>query len=444
MSRLFQRRGAWFVDYSDERKNRVRLKLEGVKSKRDAEAQLAELVAQVARRRLGLEPAATSVRATVWELTDWWLTNRCPKGSVQVERQRLTKHLKGTELGDMPVGHVRAGHFETWFSELERQQPGRKHLAEGSINHLRSKLRTVFERARREDVFAGRNPLHETKPRRPKKRVYETLTADEAVLVLAKVPARWRGFVAAAVYLALRKGEIAGLRKLDVDLGQMLLRVAHSYERDTSKGGHQDVLPIPEVMRPYLEVAMKTPGPMLFGDGRGRMRRRDCKPDVVLRRAMKHAGLVVGFRLICRRCTTDGKLKARVVDARPVPKPPCPVCTTRRLWVTPLPRHIRFHDLRHSTATILLREGVDLHRVQKLLRHASPETTAKTYAHLIVEDLRAGQAAAFGAGGELDLGTADRQKLVAEILRLRRQLGGGGAVADPNPGGHQAATQEAM
>jgi hypothetical protein len=50
---------------------------------------------------------------------------------------------------------------------------------------------------------------------------------------------------------------------------------------------------------------------------------------------------------------------------------------------------MRFHDLRHSAATLLLRAGVDLHRVQRILRHRDVKLTTGTYAHLLVEDLRA-------------------------------------------------------
>jgi hypothetical protein len=44
--------------------------------------------------------------------------------------------------------------------------------------------------------------------------------------------------------------------------------------------------------------------------------------------------------------------------------------------------------LRHSCATILLRAGVDIHRVQRILRHASVTTTSGTYAYLGAEGLR--------------------------------------------------------
>jgi site-specific recombinase XerD len=44
--------------------------------------------------------------------------------------------------------------------------------------------------------------------------------------------------------------------------------------------------------------------------------------------------------------------------------------------------------LRHSRATELLRHGVGLEVVARLLTHRSSTTTAQTYVHLDVEDLR--------------------------------------------------------
>jgi integrase-like protein len=50
---------------------------------------------------------------------------------------------------------------------------------------------------------------------------------------------------------------------------------------------------------------------------------------------------------------------------------------------------MRFHDLRHGFATELLRRGVDIHRVQRLMRHSDMRVTTGIYGHLMLEDLRA-------------------------------------------------------
>ena len=45
-------------------------------------------------------------------------------------------------------------------------------------------------------------------------------------------------------------------------------------------------------------------------------------------------------------------------------------------------RHIRFHDLRHSCASIMLKNGVPMKQIQEWLGHADFGTTANIYSHL--------------------------------------------------------------
>src|SRR6266478_6429558 len=78
---------------------------------------------------------------------------------------------------------------------------------------------------------------------------------------------------------------------------------------------------------------------------------------------------------------------ARSVSSAPTE--PASSSRGRALWPKAIPRKMRFHDLRHTTATLLLRAGVDAHRVQRLLRHRDVRTTTTIYGHLDVEDLRA-------------------------------------------------------
>ncbi len=45
-------------------------------------------------------------------------------------------------------------------------------------------------------------------------------------------------------------------------------------------------------------------------------------------------------------------------------------------------RHIKIHDLRHSHASMLLKQGVNVTAVSKRLGHSSPATTLRVYAHV--------------------------------------------------------------
>ncbi|MCU1347494.1 MAG: phage integrase family protein, partial [Acidobacteria bacterium] len=117
-------------------------------------------------------------------------------------------------------------------------------LGPQSINHLRRFLIGAFNDARRAGKWEGANPAAEVRKRRVPKRAPDYLRAEEVPLLLAMIPPDWRALYATAIFTGLRKGELLGLRKTDVDLKARLLTVAVSYDRETTMGGHADVIPI--------------------------------------------------------------------------------------------------------------------------------------------------------------------------------------------------------
>ncbi len=59
-------------------------------------------------------------------------------------------------------------------------------------------------------------------------------------------------------------------------------------------------------------------------------------------------------------------------------------CAGRRIGMA----HIHFHDLRHSSASILLGVGVDLYTIGKILGHSNIQSERERYAHLQVDQQR--------------------------------------------------------
>ena len=70
----------------------------------------------------------------------------------------------------------------------------------------------------------------------------------------------------------------------------------------------------------------------------------DAVARYVLRRAMGRAGLVRGYLQVCRRKGCGHEEQAEDSELRH-----CPDCKMK-LWPKALPRHLRFHDLRGTTA----------------------------------------------------------------------------------------------
>jgi integrase len=54
-----------------------------------------------------------------------------------------------------------------------------------------------------------------------------------------------RPLIATALYAGLRKGELFGLAKRDVDLTRRLLTVRRSYDNDTNKSAREEAVPTP-------------------------------------------------------------------------------------------------------------------------------------------------------------------------------------------------------
>jgi integrase len=72
---------------------------------------------------------------------------------------------------------------------------------------------------------------------------------------------------------------------------------------------------------------------------------KHTKPEEVLRRAMRRAGLVAGYLHKCRRQGCGHREPARGANLRR-----CPKCTFKVFPVGEV-RKIRFHHLRHTTAS---------------------------------------------------------------------------------------------
>jgi integrase len=125
-------------------------------------------------------------------------------------------------------------------------------------------------------------------------------------------------------------------------------------------GGHADVIPIAPALAAHLAAAIKaSSSDLVFPASDGSMLSEDANTERVLRSALARAGLVTGYDHTCRRCKAKGTPHVeRHADAT---LRHCPRCHMK-LWPRPLKSKMRFHDFRHTAATIMLRAGVDPHR----------------------------------------------------------------------------------
>lgn len=92
---------------------------------------------------------------------------------------------------------------------------------------------------------------------------------------------------------------------------------------------------------------------LVFPRPDGSMMAEDVSLENVLRVALARAGMVRGYSHVCRKKASGHVQEATDADLRRCPQ------DNMRLWPKAIHRRIRFHDLRHTTASLLLMAGAN-------------------------------------------------------------------------------------
>ena len=336
-----------------------------------------ELEQQAWRQRVGLEQLRPDDGGgTVRELLSWWLET-FSKGSPSHERNEcsIRKHLLTAKLVDLRLVELTKGQVQAFLDEKEKKEG----LSAQTVNHLRGFLSRAFNAAMEHERWNGGNPVAGIRKRKGPKRLPDFLRFEEVGPVLAQVPLQHLNRLATTLYTGLRKGELRALQKTDVDWSLMAVRVRRSGENDTTKGGHEDLIPIHPDLVPLLKSAVAASNSeLLFPAPNGAMLRDDFDFCNILRTAMGRAGIVQAYLHVCRRKGCRHQERAEDREPRTCPG------HGMRLWPKAIVRKIRFHDLRHTTASLFLMSGVPLEVVQKVLRHTDPKVTSEIYGHLLM------------------------------------------------------------
>jgi integrase len=198
-------------------------------------------------------------------------------------------------------------------------------------------------------LFLHIQPGYEAKP----------LTAEQADKLLETVKDHDHGALfTVALSLGLRRGEVNGLRWENIDFGSGFLNVRTQLKRIARKG--------------VLLSELKTK------KSRRSLRMPRFVIDALLRRQLTQEGERIkagtkwketGFVFTGPRGDVIAPEKISEVHKEMLERANLP--------------HVRFHDLRHSCATLLLSKGVTPKMIQEILGHANFQITADLYSHLV-------------------------------------------------------------
>lgn len=247
-------------------------------------------------------------------------------------------------------------------TDVERTMAGLlgRDLSPQTVRHARSTLRRALHDAQR-DGLVIRNVASLARPPRAARREMRALTSEEVARLLEATRESVHGpAFAVAVGSGLRAGELLGLRWTDVDLEGRSLVVRRSMARSATTGYE---LADPKTARSRRTVML----PAVAVDGLRRQKARQAAAKLAVGSAWQNVdGLVF-------------------TDAIGRPLEPTTVSRAFRDAADGLELPVRFHDLRHTAATLMLGAGVPLKVVSETLGHSSIAITADVYAHVTPE-----------------------------------------------------------
>lgn len=236
-------------------------------------------------------------------------------------------------------------------------------LSNSSYNYIRRVLKNVFERAV-EWKFIKENPVIVKKETEKisSGNAYNQEEISELYKCLPQLELKWRLYFSVAVSCGLRRGELQGLQWDDIDLKSGILYVNHSlvHLKDGSF-----ILKEPKTKGSIRPVTIPSNLIPLFI----RYKEQRYKEKELLGDEWQGGEYFFVF-------ANDFGL-------------PHYQSYPRTKWMRFLKRnklrYIRPHDLRHTSATYLLSQGIDLKTVSARLGHSTTRITADIYAHRTIE-----------------------------------------------------------
>jgi len=208
--------------------------------------------------------------------------------------------------------------------------------------------------------YVGRNVAALTDAPKVVRREMTALTPEEAKQLLKAMRGdRLEALYTVALALGLRQGEALGLRWQDIDLDTRTLTVRYQLQRVDSK------LVLVEPKTPKSRRALMLPGIVVEALKRHRTRQKEER-------------LLAGYRWQDTGFVFTSTI-GTPLDADNMRREFHATVTAAKL------PPMRFHDLRHSAASLLAAQGASARDVMETLGHTQIGTTLNLYTHVFTE-----------------------------------------------------------
>jgi integrase len=333
--------------YYDNGKRRQKKK-RGFKTKKEAEKALVEAL-NALNNQSYVEPSNLTYKEF---LQDWFKTK---KNNIGVQTANVyEEYLKNRiipSLGNFKLNKLKTIHIQNYVNELKEEG-----LASATIKKIFEIIRNSLEYAVDFNLIQTNVAKKVKLPKIEKKEM--SVWDIEDVKKFLEVAKQDQNYIAfhLAITTGMRQGEILGLRWKDIDFDKGVLYVRQTLSRDG-----KTLLTGAKTKSSLRTIRLSDNTLEALKEHKNKI----SKIKEELGDSYQDYGLVV-----CTRIGTPiyprnlRRTLNRLIERAKVPK-------------------IRFHDLRHTHATLLLSQGVNVKVISERLGHSNIKITLDTYSHVL-------------------------------------------------------------
>jgi len=358
MKGSIQKRGKTYTYITDGPKDpitgkRNQISKGGFKRRKDADVALRKLLSELDENRYA-EPS----NETLADYLNFWFSThyqkRVKETTVASRRYMMQKHL----IDENPFAKKKLSAITSFDIDALYNQKIDEDYSTSYIRKIHQMLNQAFEQAKKwKKVIV--NPVTDASPPSLKKEEMRIWSYQEVHSFLNNCEEEWHKIVFhLALYTGMRRGEILGLKWSDINFDKKNISVNRSLAFVPGQGYLLSTLKTKNAKRQITISAQLAD--MLFLH-----KKKQEEVNTLFSGGYNDQELVI--------CSHLGTIQ----DPQNVLR------VMKRIIQTSGVSPIRFHDLRHTHASILISEGVDLVKVSKRLGHANAKITLEYYAHLM-------------------------------------------------------------
>ena len=321
------------------------------KTKKEAQQALAEKLSQLNHNTYN-EPNKITVSEA---LDQWYATSVEPnlKANTKNGYQVNIRHIKNG-IGNIQIQKLSAMQIQSFYNGLEEQG-----LSPRSIQYIHTNLKSCLKYFNKMQVLSNNQAEFATVPRQVKaKNDYYTEQEVKELLEKTKNTDIYLEILL-AVGMGLRRGEVLSLTWKDVDFSKGILNIDKSVS--TIKG--QTIVSTTKTASGERKVKI----PVFVLQALRERREKQWSERKIIGEAYQENNLVC--------CKSDGSYYNTGSFTTKFSK------LLKKFGL----RHIRYHDLRHTNATLMMSYGIPIKVMSENLGHANTGVTMDTYSHVTLK-----------------------------------------------------------